>query len=57
MINAYIMGLFREIHASSKFEKNLNAIFIVPIPTKIGAMDLKDFCPISLERIFYKIIS
>jgi hypothetical protein len=45
-----------DFHGSSKFEKRFNATFIALIPRKIGAIDLKDFCPISLVSGVYKII-
>jgi hypothetical protein len=45
VIKADIMGVFHDFHASSKFEKSLNATFISLIPKKTGAIDLKDFCP------------
>uniref|UniRef100_A0A0V0GMI2 Putative ovule protein n=1 Tax=Solanum chacoense TaxID=4108 RepID=A0A0V0GMI2_SOLCH len=39
------------------FEKSFNATFIVLIPKKDGAEELKDFRPISLIGGVYKIIS
>jgi hypothetical protein len=39
------------------FEKSLNATFIALIPKKTGAIDLKDFHPISLASGVYKIIA
>jgi hypothetical protein len=51
------MGVFSDFHARSRFEKSLNATFIAQIPTKPGALDLKDFCPISLVSGVYKIIA
>jgi hypothetical protein len=56
-IKADIMGIFSNFHARSKFEKSLNATFIAQIPKKSGALDLKDFCPISLVNGVYKIIA
>jgi hypothetical protein len=43
-----VMRVFHEFHACSKFEKSLNATFIALIPKKPGAIDVKDFRPISL---------
>jgi hypothetical protein len=57
VIKADIMGVFHDFHASSKFEKSLNATFIALIPKKSGAIDLKDFQPISLVSGVYKIIA
>lgn len=39
-----------------RFLRNSNAIFIMLIPKKSGAMDIKDFLPISLVSGMYKII-
>jgi hypothetical protein len=57
VIKADIMGVFHDFHASSKFEKILNATFIALIPKKIGAIVLKDFRPINLVSGVYKIIA
>jgi hypothetical protein len=57
VIKVDIMGVFHDFHASSKFEKSLNATFIALIPKKSGAIDLKDFRPISLVSGVYKIIA
>jgi hypothetical protein len=35
----------------------LNATFIALIPKKVGAVDLKDFRPISLVGVVYKLIA
>jgi hypothetical protein len=51
-----IMGVFQDFHAHNKFVRSLNATFIVLIPKKPGAIDLKDFRPISLVSRVYKII-
>lgn len=48
--------MFNEFVQRGKFGKCLNATFIVRMPKKAGAMDLKDFCPISLVGGFYKIL-
>jgi hypothetical protein len=49
------MAVFQEFHSKGSFEKSLNATFVSPIPKKIGAVDLKDFRPISLMGAVYKI--
>jgi hypothetical protein len=49
--------LSKEFHARGKFEKSLNATFVSLIPKKTGAMDVRDFRPISLVVGIYKIIS
>jgi hypothetical protein len=55
--NANIMGVFREFHACSKFEKSLHATLIALVPKKYGAIDLEDFRLTSLVSGFYKIIA
>lgn len=52
-----IMAVFAEFHSRGKFEKGFNANFVSLIPKKTGAMDVKDFRPISLIGGIYKIIS
>jgi hypothetical protein len=51
-----IMKVFCEFHAGGLFE-SLNASFITLIPKIPGALDLKDFRPISLVGAIYKIIA
>jgi hypothetical protein len=46
----------REFHGRGSFEKSISATFISPSPKKVGAVDIKDFCPISLVSGIYKII-
>jgi hypothetical protein len=52
-----IMKIFREFHAKGKFEASLNSTFISLIPKIPSASEMKDFCPISLVRSLYKIIT
>jgi hypothetical protein len=54
---ADIMGVFHDFHASNKFEKSFNATFIALIPKRSGAIDLKDFRPISLVSGVYRILA
>ena len=42
-----VMRMFRDFHEARKFVRSLNSMFIVMIPKKGGAEDLKDFCSIS----------
>ncbi|KAJ9685117.1 hypothetical protein PVL29_017229 [Vitis rotundifolia] len=49
-----VMSFFREFYDHSKFVKSLNAIFLVLIPKKVRAKDLRDFRPISLVGSLYK---
>ncbi|RVW93092.1 Transposon TX1 uncharacterized 149 kDa protein [Vitis vinifera] len=43
-----VMNFFRQFHETGSFVRSLNATFLVLIPKKEGAEDLKDFRPISL---------
>jgi hypothetical protein len=46
VIKVDVMKVFLEFHERGKFEKSLNATFISLIPKKVGAVEVKDFCPI-----------
>lgn len=48
------MKVFHELYFFIKFEKCLNTAFIVLIPKRVGAFDVKDFLPISLVNGFVK---
>ena len=48
------MRFFKEFQEHGRFVKSLNATFVVLIPKKGGAEDLKDFRPISLVGGLYK---
>jgi hypothetical protein len=52
-----IMAVFGEFYSKASFQKSLNASFIALIPKKVGAVDLKDFRPISLVGVVYKLIT
>jgi hypothetical protein len=52
-----MMAVFKEFHESGKFEKSFNATFVALIPKKAGAVEIRDFRPISLVSGLYKIIS
>jgi hypothetical protein len=51
------MAVCQEFYEQGFFEKSLNATFICLIPKKPGAIELKDFRPISLVGSVYKIIA
>jgi hypothetical protein len=51
------MVVFKEFHSRGKFEKSINATFVYLILKKAGAVDSKDFRPISLVGDVYIIIS
>ena len=43
-----MMGFCREFYEQGRFVRNLNTTFLVLVPKKGGAEDLRDFRPISL---------
>ena len=51
------MGFFKEFYDHGRFEKSLNATFLVLIAEKGGTEDLKDFNPISLVGNMYKVLT
>ena len=48
------MGFFKEFRDHNCFVRSLNATFLVLIPKKGGADDLRDFEPISLVEGLYR---
>ena len=52
-----VMVVFKDFFDMGKFVKSLNSTFIVMIPKKEGAEDLKDFRPISLVGSLCNLIS
>ena len=52
-----VISMFNEFAQVERFVKSLNAMFIVLIPKKRGAVELKDFLPISLVGRVYKILA
>ena len=52
-----VMGFFEEFHYHCKFEKSLNATFIALISKKRDALNIRDYCPISLVNSMYKLLS
>jgi hypothetical protein len=57
VLKADIIAVLIEFHNNGNFEKSLNATFVSLIPKKAGAVEIKDFRPISLIGGMYKIIS
>jgi hypothetical protein len=49
------MNIFHDFHARGKFERSLNSTFTPLISKKSGAIDIKDFRPISLMGRVYKL--
>ena len=52
-----VVNLFNEFYSSGKFVASLNSTFIALIPKKAGAVNLKDFRPVSLVGSVYKLLS
>ena len=44
-------------HTMGRFVKSQNTTFIIMVPKKAGAEDLKDFRPIILVNSLYKILA
>ena len=57
VVKVELMGFFRDFHERGRFVKSLNATFLVLVPKKGGAEDLKDFRPISLVGSLYKLLA
>ncbi|KAJ9697075.1 hypothetical protein PVL29_009023 [Vitis rotundifolia] len=57
VVKAEIMGFFRDFYDRDRFVKSLNATFLVLVPKKGDAEDLKDFRPISLVGSLYKLLA
>lgn len=51
------MAMFKQFHRTRQFERSLNATFIMLIPKKGGAEDIRDFQPISLLDSVYKLLA
>lgn len=52
-----LMGTMQYFHEHQVFERNMDATYIVLFPKKGGAVELRDFTPISLISVVYKIIA
>ena len=46
-----------DFHRTRIFEKSLHATFLCLISKKTNAINIKDFCPISLVGSLYKLLS
>jgi hypothetical protein len=57
VVKTDVMRVMHYFHQYGTFAKSLNATFVVLIPKKAGAIQMKDFRPISLVGSMYKIIS
>ena len=56
LVKVEIMSFFKNF-MRGRFVKSLNATFLVLVPKKGGAEDLKDFRPISLVGSLYKLLA
>ena len=54
---AEIMALFKDFFRLGTFQRSLNSTFLVLIPKKGGAEELKDFRPINLVGGLYKLFA
>lgn len=52
-----VLAVFEEFYQHFKFEKSLNATFLVLIPKKNDASNIRNFRPISLVGSLYKILA
>ena len=57
VVHSDIMAVLRAFHVSGSFKKSLNATFLALIPKKVGAVEVKDFRPISVVSGMYKILA
>jgi hypothetical protein len=56
VVEADVLAVFDEFHEFCSFEKSLNATFLVLIPKKQNASNIRDFRPISLIGCMYKMV-
>jgi hypothetical protein len=57
VVKKEVLDSLQEFYVHETFERSLNSTFLVLIPKKVGASDVKEFRPISLTGSIYKIIS
>ncbi|XP_057780066.1 uncharacterized protein LOC130998670 [Salvia miltiorrhiza] len=57
VIKGDLMEVMREFHANDKLVRGSNSSFVVLIPKKTTASELRDFRPISLISCMYKVIA
>ena len=57
VVESDVLAVFEEFYQHYKFEKSLNATFIVLIPKKNNASNIRDFKSISLVGSMYKILA
>lgn len=54
VVKGDVLLIFNEFAQKGSFVRSLNATFIILTPKKPRAVELKDFCPISLVEGFIK---
>lgn len=52
-----MVGFFRALYECGSFKRSLNATFLVLVPRKGGAKDLKDLRLVSLLSTLYKLLA
>lgn len=57
VVEGDVMAFFEHFHMHCVFERFLNATFLVLIPKKHNAMNIKNFWPINLVGSVYKLLS
>ena len=57
VVKVKVLNTIKEFYEYEEFERSLNSTFMVLIPIKVGASDVRDFRPICLLGSIYKIIS
>ena len=57
VVKVEVLNTIQEFYEHEEFERSLNSTFVVLIPKKVGASDVRDFRPIYLTGSIYKIIS
>ena len=57
VVKPKILGHFREFYLNGTFQRSLISTFLLLIPKKEGAEDLRDFRPISLVGSVYKLLA
>ena len=57
IVKIEVLNSLQEFHEHESIKRSLNATFVVLIPKKVGASDVKDFRPICLIGSVYKILS
>ena len=57
VVKVKVLSFFKEFHEHGCFAKNLNATFLVLVPKRGEAEELKDFMPISLVGNLYKLLA